>query len=71
MQRVRSRMLKDQAQIEASDRARKQREIKKFGKKVRCALLRERRPATAFLLTYSCRPSPPRSPGATKYPRIP
>lgn len=39
MQRVRERMLKDKTEMEASERARKQREIKKFGKKVRCVVL--------------------------------
>jgi rRNA-processing protein EBP2 len=42
MARVRQRLLDEDAQIKASEQARKQREAKKFGKKVQVEKLQER-----------------------------
>lgn len=45
MERVRQRLLDERAGIQASEEARKQRELKKFGKKVQVAKLQEREKA--------------------------
>jgi rRNA-processing protein EBP2 len=42
MERVRQKMLNEKAAMEASERARKQREIKKFGKQVQQDVLAKR-----------------------------
>lgn len=42
MERVRQKMLNEKAVMEASERARKQREIKKYGKKVQQDVLAKR-----------------------------